>query len=126
MSILGVPLGFLIWLTCVVLFLQFGLRFIISYKITPHAIEILLFDSILLKRILFENIARVQRVSCADMLFRYVAVRPPFTTRLGNRIVGKGVLIALKSGAIRHCIISPNQPDEFIRFVTANISKDLP
>jgi hypothetical protein len=59
MSILGVPLGFLIWLTCVVLFLQFGLRFIISYKITPHAIEILLFDSILLKRILFENIARV-------------------------------------------------------------------
>jgi hypothetical protein len=86
--------------------------------------RVLLFQFILLKRIPFDSIAEIQTVSFRDMLFRFVTIRPPFTTRLGNRAFGEGVLITRESGVIRQCIISPDHPDEFIRSVTADIAKD--
>jgi len=124
MSIPGLSIGFLMLITCVLLFVQFGLRFVITYKIKSRAIEVFVFQFILLKRIPFDNIAEIETVSFRDMLFRFVTIRPPFTTRLGNRAFGEGVLITQKSGVIRRCIISPDHPDEFIRSVTADIAKD--
>jgi hypothetical protein len=125
MSIPEVSVGLLIWITAVVLFAQFGLRFVITYKITSHAIEVILCGVVPLKRISFADITSVEIVSFKD-LNPLANVRSILAVRLGNRLFGKGVLVTQKSGLFRRSVLTPDNPDEFVRGVTEHVfSKDF-
>jgi hypothetical protein len=127
MKILGTPTSLLIWMSsvviwiiAVVLFAQFGLRFFIAYKITSHAIEVILCGVVPLKRIPIADITSVEMVPFKD-LNPLVNVRFILAVRLGNRLFGKGVLVTQKSGLFRRSVLTPDNPDEFVRCVTEKI-----
>jgi hypothetical protein len=79
-----------IWITAVVLFAQFGLRFLITYEITSNSIEVILCGVVPLKRIPFADITSVEFVSFKDLL-PFVSLRSILAVRLGNRLFGKAV-----------------------------------
>jgi hypothetical protein len=121
MRILGTPINLLIWMSslviwiiAVVLFAQFGLRFLITYKITSNAIDVVLCGVVRLKRIPFADITSVEIVSFRD-LNPLVNVRSILAVRLGNKLFGKGVLVTQKSGLFRLSVLTPDNPDEFVR-----------
>jgi hypothetical protein len=120
MSILGILIGLLICLCGTILFGQFGLRIFISYKLTSRAIEVMLCNVIPLKRIPFADVKNVEIVSFKDFL-PFVSVRSILTLRLGNRIFGKGVLVTQKSGLFRLSVLTPDNPEEFVRYVAENV-----
>ena len=127
MRILGTPINLLIWMSslviwilAVVLFAQFGLRFLITYKITSNATDVVLCGVVRLKRIPFADITSVETVSFRD-LNPLVNVRSILAVRLGNKLFGKGVLVTQKSGLFRLSVLTPDNPDEFVRGVRDHI-----
>jgi hypothetical protein len=44
-----------------------------------------------------------------------VNVRSILAVRLGNKLFGKGVLVTQKSGLFRLSVLTPDNPDEFVR-----------
>jgi hypothetical protein len=67
-----------------------------------------------LKRIPFVDITSVEIVSFKD-LNPLVNVRSILAVRLGNKLFGKGVLVTQKSGLFRLSVLTPDNPDEFVR-----------
>jgi len=127
MRILGTPINLLIWMSslviwiiAIVLFAQFGLRFLITYKIPSNAIEVVLCGVVRLKRIPFGDITSIEIVSFKD-LNPLVNVRSILAVRLGNRVFGKAVLVTQKSGLFRLSVLTPDNPDEFVRGVMEKI-----
>jgi hypothetical protein len=95
MRILGTPINLLIWMSslviwiiAVVLFAQFGLRFLITYKITSNTIEVVLCGVVRLKRIPFADITSVEIVSFKD-LNPLVNVRSILAVRLVTNSLAK-------------------------------------
>jgi hypothetical protein len=127
MRILGAPIHLLIWMsslviwiTAVVLFAQFGLRFLITYEITSNSIEVILCGVVPLKRIPFADITSVEFVSFKDLL-PFVSLRSILAVRLGNRLFGKAVLVTQKSGLFHLSVLTPDNPDEFVRGVPEKV-----
>jgi hypothetical protein len=89
MSTLSIVIGLLICLSGTLLFGQFGLRVFISYRLTPHQIEVILCNVIPLKRIRFSDARNVEIVSFKDLLL-FVSVRSFSRCVLAIESLGKG------------------------------------
>jgi hypothetical protein len=91
----------------------YGLRFIYDFRIRNGAIEVALFRVLPIYRIPIDDIELIQKVGWRDPVFGF------FILRLGNRFTSEAVLLKRRRGWIRRIIISPADPDGFIREMKA-------
>jgi hypothetical protein len=117
-----------VWIAIVLLTLlgwlllwQFGLRLLYSYRVNSRGIEIMLFSLIPVARF---TLRRVLSARCLSREGRFALWNPfflnPFTTlRLGNRLFGPVVLVERAPGLIRTILLTPDDPDSFVRELNA-------
>ena len=92
----------------IVFVLQYMWRLILNYSITEAGVEISLCGAIRLKRISFESIAEIRRVSI---------IQCHSGVGLRNRAIAPTVLIRQKRGIIRDFYITPDDADRFVQEV---------
>jgi hypothetical protein len=110
-NLVTVALGALILLG----FVLFGLRFVYGYRIEDRDVAIVLFHVLPLYRIPFDNIEEIRKASLPEL------ATGGFAMRLGNRLTWQGVLIVKRSGWPRRTVITPSDPDAFVRLVEAGL-----
>lgn len=104
---------FVLFVIAIILFAQYGFRYVIGYRITEKDIRIMLFDLIPLERFPFENVVEVDRISFSDTMI-YKSKDMFLALRLGNRIWGPIVMIRRNARIFRVILISPDSPEEFV------------
>lgn len=106
-----------------VLFGQFGLRLLYTYRVSPEGIVILLFRFIPVWRFAMRRILSF-RVERGREKWRFLN---PFTTlRLGNRLFGPTVLVKLRPGwtGTASILLTPDEPETFVRDVDAALAAE--
>jgi hypothetical protein len=100
---------------CIILCLMaFSLRFVYDYRIEDRTIRFRLFNLIPIYSLSVDDIQTIQKIS-----WRQAGIGGT-TLRLGNRLFSlTGVLIQKRKGIFRKMVITPENPDEFIRAVGA-------
>lgn len=92
-----------------------------KYLLTDTGIEIRLFGKVLERRVRYDNIAEIEILSTAEAWFPWNA-KHVATYKGANRITGPFVRIRQKSARInRYILISPPNPDEFVRSLRQHI-----
>ena len=85
-----------------------------KYKITDSSIEFVMFGKLRVWRSSFEDITEIQLVSFARSM-----ILP--SLHLMNRPFGQFVLVRRRRGMFKAVLISPDQPQEFVRIVRQKI-----
>ncbi len=99
------------------LMFQLMARYLYNYRVTDDEIQIVLFGRIPLRRIPVRDIVEVRRV--ANTAINPISNPEVFySERWGNRIWGNTVFIQKARGLSRRLLITPDDPDEFIRQVS--------
>src|SRR5258706_6149515 len=100
------------------LFLQYGLRLIITYPITQERIEVKYFGFVSWVNIPFFEIAEIYKESGSKTLLVF-----PYTGWLGNnRLWAKYVVvIKTKDSTFPTAVLTPDNPDEFVQTVKMRI-----
>ncbi len=88
-----------------------------DYRLTDSSIEIVLFRQIPVRRISMRDIAEVRVVSWKETTPFSQPLSMYFAERWGNRLWGPMVLIRKKKGLSRRLIITPKDPQAFIRLI---------
>lgn len=120
-SILPVVLCAVVFVGGGIFVAQFFGRWVVSYRITNSSIEVRLFGLICESKTQLKDVVEVRKVSFADLLpwnnFESVG-----WFRLGNRLWTDGVLIRRSRGVFRSFVISPDEPDQFIREINLKLA----
>ena len=90
---------------------QLFLRYVYGYDIKGGHIRFLLFRSVPLFGIRISEIREIRECSGGGLW------KPSLALRFGNRLWGDCVVIQKKSGLFRSVIITPDNPEEFIKSV---------
>ena len=95
----------------------FTAPWILLYRIADSGIEILLLRKFVRKRVPFDNITDIETISTAEAMFPW-DLRALRTFKGANRLTGPFVLIRQKKSIFRrYVLISPADPEEFIRAI---------
>jgi hypothetical protein len=105
--------GILVVVLAGLAFGQYGLRYVYGYRIANGRVEIVLFRIVPIRWVSLKNIKEVRAIGSND----WGALGPWDAERWGNRIVGPMVLIERREGISKKLLITPDNPDEFIRNV---------
>lgn len=103
-----------------VLFVQYGLRHVLRYRVTPESVDLVLLGSLPVARLPLHEIAVVREVSAEETL------TADLSARWSNRLVGPGgrsVLIQKKAGLLPRLVLTPDQPEAFVRCVVLAIAR---
>jgi hypothetical protein len=103
-----------VFVCAVIFFAQVVGRWFIRYKITDSSIEVRLFGLIPQSKTRLKDIVEVRKVSFNELL-PWKNPKSIGWFRLGNRLRADGVVIRRNRGIFRTFVISPNEPDEFVR-----------
>jgi len=93
----------------------FVLRQIYDYRVTDGAIEIVLFRTLPVYRVHFDDIESVKILSWRELRLASIT-----TLRMGNRLAKRYILITRKSGWFRYLAITPADPDSFVAQISLN------
>ncbi len=115
-SLTQAAIGFFIWffvgVPLVLLFLQFGLRYVITYRLTDTSLQITLLGLLPIVRIRYDSVQELKRISLREATFNF----PPWRgSDYRNRIFGNAVLVVRKRK--RPVLLSPDDAEEFMREV---------
>ena len=105
-----------------IVFVQFGLRLLYTYRVSPEGIVILLFRFIPVWRFAMRRILSIRVVRGREK-WRFLN---PFTTlRLGNRLLGPTVLVELRPGwtGTASILLTPDDAETFVRDVDAALRR---
>src|SRR5919199_5199097 len=108
------PLGAIIFFVVVLLAYHFGMRYVITYRLTDRRLEVRLFGFLPVSMTRYDLIDEV-RVN--DYLKAFVL--PSFWTV--NRLVGSFVVIS--RGGLFPLVISPAKPREFARELSLHVQE---
>jgi hypothetical protein len=120
-SLLLFLLCLVVFLAIFVFFAQFLWRWIVRYRVTDLGIEVLLFGLIPESKTQLKDILEVRKVSFSELL-PWKNPKSVGWFRLGNRLWGDGVLIRRKRGIFRNFVITPDEPDEFVKELNLKIT----
>lgn len=98
----------------------YAARYINQYEVGSRAIEIKLFGVAAVRRIQLQDIVEIQTISWTQTLPFAKGFRPAFLVaeRWPSYIFStRGVFIRKRSGISRFLVLSPQNPDEFVRKV---------
>ena len=97
---------------------QYAWRWVIRYRITKSHFEILAFGFPIFNTAV-TDILEVRKVPFRELL--------PWNNResvnwcrFGNRLFGEGILVVRRKGLLKRFIITPDNPDTFLRTLTAS------
>ena len=107
--VISIPLGIIL----IVFFAQYFGRLVISYEVTQKGIGVLLLGIVPIVRVTYGEMAAAKLVSWNTVLSPR-KLGPFATLRLGNRLIGRGVLITRTRGLFKQILISPTNPVKFV------------
>jgi hypothetical protein len=105
-----------------IFFAQFFWRLLLDYKITNSDVEIRVFG--LPFKIDLIDIEEVRKVSFRELL-PWKNPKSVSWLRLGNKLLGEGILIRRNRGIFRTVIISPDKPNVFIEEINLKLCARL-
>lgn len=98
-------------------------RWMFSYRITEHGIDVLLFNRIVRKRVRFDNIASMEILIAENPMWAAPLPGWHMTFEAPNTLRGPFVQIEQKTWRInRYVLISPDDPREFVRTVRQHMT----
>jgi hypothetical protein len=101
------PPEFLVAVAVILLFYQFGLRYVLTYRFTDRAAQVVLVRVIPLISIRYEDVEEVRHVSLWEVLFL-----PAW--RAGNKLF-TGPIVLIHRGRKMPVVITPDNAQRFIR-----------
>ena len=107
----------------VFLSVSYCLRFIYDYRLSDHAVEVLLFGLIPVWNLPFEEIQAIRKVSWRELGIGRSAFRRML--RVGNRLFGQSVLITRKRGWVLHVVVTPKDADGFVSRIERELDPTL-
>lgn len=90
---------------------------IYGYRLTETHLEVTLFRRIPVRRVAYAEIMYARRASWSEVLSADVLI----AERLGNSIFGPMIVIRRKQGMLKSLIITPADPDGFMKALRAKI-----
>ena len=122
LDILGWILGVIFCFGCAILWGQYGLRYIVHYRLEDAEIKIVSFG-FRLARIRYNNIAIIKKITTKEAYTEYLPYLGAW--RSINRVWGSFIFIQQKGGFInKNVLITPDNADEFIAEVKKHLSSD--
>ena len=103
-----------------VLFVQYGLRHLLRYRVTPGTVDLVLLGAVPVARLPLAEIAEVREVSLGETM------TPDLAGRWSNRFFGpdgRAVLIVKKAGLMPRLVLTPDRPEAFVRTVVQAIAR---
>jgi len=93
-------------------------RYLYNYRIANESIQIVIFKVIPVRRLLFNNISEIRKISRKE-----ISWNPFESEKWGNRLFGDIVLVRKKSGLIKSLLITPDDADAFIKEAQKHIAQ---
>jgi hypothetical protein len=101
------PRDFIVFVAVVLLVLQFGARYVLTYRLTDEDVQAVLFGIAAVSLRKYQSIEEVQVMSALEALFT-----PAW--RVQNRVVGRAVAIYRRRGFFP-VLYTPDDPEGFAR-----------
>jgi hypothetical protein len=98
-------------------FLQFGYRYVLTYRLTDRSVSITLFGLLPIFCIRYDTIEELERISAQEATFKYW--HPGRGAAYGNRFFGKIILVRRKGK--RPVLLTPDDAEEFMQEVRQRV-----
>lgn len=105
--------------------LQYGLRFLYTYRIFNNEVQVVLFGFFPIRRLSLNKIKNAKVLTPKELLHNYFSTVMFKCERWGNRFWGKVILIEKKSGIIIFFLISPDDAEGMAKIINTQIGKSL-
>ncbi len=104
------PLDFVLFVAVVLLFYQFGLRYVLTYRLTDKAVQAVLFRVIPVSSTRYEDVEEIRHVSFWEALLYAHA------WKASNKLL-TGPIVLIHRRRHLPVLITPDEADEFVHKV---------
>jgi hypothetical protein len=122
-KLLFFSIGFVFLIAVTGVLFQHFARYLYSYSLSERSVDVRLVGLLALWRIPYSDIQDVREVKVGEIFEGETEFSPQNLRllRLGNRIIGRTVIIRLKRGLARAVALTPDNPQEFVEAIRRNI-----